>query len=826
MEPADSIVPVQNRGANHQMTDQTEISSGEEILRPRARILRTLGDELISSEAVAVVELVKNSYDADATRVLVRFNDPLDIRILFSVSLEAITTAVNSELINALDAGQIPDQLRQRFESKQISLPRSARAVTQEASKKWQISIGGKDYSVIKENQALNVYEIGSIEVMDDGHGMSLETIRSAWMEPATLVKRDQPQSEEKKRRVLGEKGIGRFATSRLADSLDVITRRAGMPCETQVVFNWAAFDNANQYLDEIKVSWKEVSPVEICSDGTVEALWAMDQVDPEPENLTHGTILRMKSLRLSWEKEQFEYLRNSLSRLVSPFFYEDMQSQRDRFQIFLQLPDSFEDLSGLVEPPGAIKNPHYTLKGDVEKTGHYALEVALRGQKTPESVRGKVFLKNNRRPQCGPFHIELRVWDRDQTSMAQLARAYNSTLKSVRADLNDAAGISIYRDGFRIFPYGEPLNDWLRLDLRRVNNPTLHLSNNQIVGYVLISSDENPELRDQSNREGIVEGLALNDLRELVKYVLSELETRRYALRPRKEKTPAGGVFVDFNLQALARLIREKYPDDTELIALVGEKEQDLEQRVERVQEVVARYRRLATLGQLIDTVLHDGRSPLTKIRNVTQDGLRAIKYARTSYDTLIQKLNRHYETIDIQSDALATVFNRIEPFGGRKRGRPKQVRLEKVIVNAFAVLSTKIDKINPKITLPETETWVTVDQAEIQQVVINLLDNSLYWLERIPQDQREIVVQIQRKSQEEVEILFSDNGPGVDPRFREYIFEPYFSTKPDGVGLGLTIAGEIVSDYYAGNLELLESEHLAGATFRVTLHRRVSNA
>ena len=54
-------------------------------------------------------------------------------------------------------------------------------------------------------------------------------------------------------------------------------------------------------------------------------------------------------------------------------------------------------------------------------------------------------------------------------------------------------------------------------------------------------------------------------------------------------------------------------------------------------------------------------------------------------------------------------------------------------------------------------------------------------------------------------------------------HVFDPYFSTKPNGVGLGLTIAGEIINEYYAGSLELIESGPLPGATFRILLHKRV---
>lgn len=151
------------------------LTDGSAALRPRARIMRTLGDELISSEVVAVIELVKNAYDADTTRVLVRFREPLK--------------------------------------------PGS-----------------------------------GGIDIIDDGHGMSLDTVLNAWVEPATPYRRRATRSEELHRHVLAEKGIGRFAASRLADDLDLVTRRTGEDVETMVVFDWRLFDNDEAYLDEIEV--------------------------------------------------------------------------------------------------------------------------------------------------------------------------------------------------------------------------------------------------------------------------------------------------------------------------------------------------------------------------------------------------------------------------------------------------------------------------------------------------------------------------------------------------------------------------------------------
>ena len=104
-----------------------------------------------------------------------------------------------------------------------------------------------------------------------------------------------------------------------------------------------------------------------------------------------------------------------------------------------------------------------------------------------------------------------------------------------------------------------------------------------------------------------------------------------------------------------------------------------------------------------------------------------------------------------------------------------------------------------------------------------MNLLQNSLYWLPQVPQAHRKVAVCVRRNSADEVEIVFSDSGPGVEATYRDYIFDPYFSTRPQGIGLGLTIAGEIINEYYTGALELLDGGPLPGATFRITLHTRV---
>jgi signal transduction histidine kinase len=706
--------------------------------------MRTLGDELISSEAVAVIELVKNAYDADATRVLVRFHEPF------------------------------------------------------------------------REPGA------GGVDVIDDGHGMSIATVLNTWLEPATSHRRREKRSEELGRHVLGEKGIGRFAASRLADDLEMVTRRPGDPTETMVLFDWRLFDNDAAYLDEIDIAWEERPARDIAAGGVAGALWA----DVQPTNrgrLERGTLLRMTSLRTAWGEEDLSALRNGLSRLVSPFLFEEQRDRSDGFTILLEVP-SLPHLSGVVEPPESLRSPLYSMHAEVDDRANFRATIVLRKGEESITREGTIRGFDERLPQSGAFTFELRVWDRDRTSMAELAGETHTTSAQVRRDLDNAAGISIYRDGFRVLPYGQRGIDWLSLDSRRVNNPTLRLSNNQVVGYVLVSRDTNPDLRDQTNREGLIENQAYEDLRRQVLGLIAQLEVDRYNVRPREERheRPRGGLFAGFDLGGVRAYAKETYPDDPHLAALIGDVQEQLDQGVERAEEAVGRYRRLATLGELIDKFLHDARAPLAKIGDDAQLALRDVKRGELSSEDLIDAVAEHLTRIGKQQKVLADVLRLIEPFGGRRRGRPERRALEQVIADEFGFWESELCELGVQVELPRTETIVTADETELRQVFENLLRNSLYWLRESRKGNRHIRVSVSRDD-DGVHILFADSGPGVPADVRDRIFEPYFSTAENGVGLGLSIAGEIVEDYYDGKLEILDHGPLPGANFLVTLRHRV---
>jgi len=708
-------------------------TSGTAQLKPRARILRTFGDELISSETVAVIELVKNSYDADATRVMVRFTGPLEVGA-------------------------------------------------------------------------------GAIDVIDDGHGMSTETVTTTWMEPATLFRAAERRSEVQGRRVLGEKGIGRFAASRLADRLLLVTRRPEAEFETTALFDWSQFDDEESYLSDVEVLWEETEPQELTPDGT------------------HGTLLHMEGLRTDWDREKFQTLHRALSRLISPFASADGGGPQN-FQIALEAPGELSDLSGEIGPVEALQNPEYLLRGSIAADGSYQFTLRVGRSGEEERISGILKPEDRSTPACGPLELELRVWDRDADAIRAIASEQGLGVRDFRSELDEFSGVSIYRDGFRVFPYGERGDDWLGLDLRRVNQPTRRISNNQIAGYVSISHEENSELRDQTNREGLMQNRAYEDLRDLVIGALQLIEDPRWRRRKElREKSGDGGPqeehpdpFDNFDLEDLRNTVRDKTGGDPDLEGAFEEKQKMVEAGAAEVRDLLGSYQRLASLGRLVDAILHDGRAPLSAIDSDALLALRKIKKAKNDDDPVAAFVVEKLVGVRNQTAVLDALFKRITPFAGRKRGRPKKLVLEDMVNDTFDLEQARIEDLGIRVHRPKTRTDVTVEETDMRIILYNLVDNALHWLRDIPEEDREVMVRVRRKDGEGVEILFSDSGPGVSEEDREMIFEPYFSRKVNGWGIGLSHAGALISEYYDGSLQLVDKGPLPGATFRVLLRRRV---
>jgi len=638
----------------------------------------------------------------------------------------------------------------------------------------------------------------------------------------------------------LGEKGIGRFSASRIADELELYTRTEEQEStESYALFDWTQFSNDDLFLDQVLFLTEEQQAIEITPDWKLSKFAEKKYARP-----FHGTALKMNHLKHNWEKRDLEELQRGLSRLISPF------NPINDFAIYLDLPDEHSEYTTKISSPEIIKYPHYTVKGTVNESGSYNFTVSVETDPAPIAFNGfyhkqlsqtewviysseeepelKKEDTKNKAIECGPFTFELRVWDRDE--LENVMQKVGGGIRSIRKDLDAVAGINIYRDGFRVLPYGEPDNDWLRLDLRRVQNPTRNLSNNQITGYIAITADKNPSLHDRSNREGLDNNSAYADLQGIMKLILTELENIRFiSKRPKKEKNSENkeqhGLFDPPDFDSIIESVKNGDLDEKATIGLISQAESDWKKQIKKFQEVLSQYHALATLGGIVDKILHDGRQPLAKIQ--TEAGLG---YERAedliepqSEKNDLNPIKIGFKKIVDQSTILRDVFKRAEPFGGRKRGRPKKYYIEELIKDMFLIYESDLSAANINFDLPSSETLVSIDTTELSEILTNLITNSLYWLKSVAENKRHIRVLVERLKDGALEIIFSDTGPGIDNKYKDHIFEPYFSRKPGGHGLGLCLVGELVHDYYNGSVELLNSGPKGGAVFRIVLRKRV---
>lgn len=688
--------------------------------RPKARLIQLIGAELVSSPLVAIVELVKNAYDADAKRVAVRF--------------------INSET--------------------------------------------------------------PIIEIEDNGIGMSAHTVLDDWMVPGTAMKRKRITTDLG-RRVLGEKGIGRFAAATLGDSLEMVTRQQGAD-EIAVFVDWSQFADEERFLDQVAIEWEARKPKVFTSVQTEVAT-----------RTDHGTLLRIwtppdgrpdstRPPKFDWDQLEME-LRTALGRLVSPFV------EIEDFRVVL-VSDGTEEQ---VERADILGNPMYRITASVTKQGAYVAQLV-----TPTGSEAKHGdLKYE--PLIGSFKIDLLAWDRDRLNLRPLALDLGLGLDAVRKDLDENCGISIYRDGFRVLPYGEKGDDWLGLDLRSRLKPGHNLANNQVVGAISISADQNSDLLDQTNREGIRNNGAFRALRDAILQLMDILERARARHKnptPEKRSGPREDPLDSFRLPIVMSIAKDSHPEDQELQRAIRTEEARLVKEASRYLEVQAQYAHLATLGGLVDSLLHEGRRPLSLLRGEAQNGAAEADLWPDPYGS---RSGARFRKINGHGEVLSRHFGRLEPFATRGRGRPRAIEMEGLVRDAVMFFSDEIKKYDIAVDMPQGHTKVTVDPVEIRTVIANLVDNSVYWLQRSPPPRR-VRIDVIREADGSVTLTCSDNGPGVAEEDRTHIFEPYYSTKPQGTGLGLAIAGLLVQDYYSGSISLVSGGTLPGATFKVTLKRR----
>jgi len=647
--------------------------------------------------------------------------------------------------------------------------------------------------------------EEGEMIIEDNGTGMTLDTILNVWLEPGTEFRKTQREKGERskiyERPLLGEKGIGRFAAHRLGNVIVLTTRTKGAESETNVEVNWVMFEQ-NKYLKEIPVHWWTSKPRVFTGEK-------------------HGTRLIIRGLKKSWNQYMVGNLKEKLEALQVPL------KEKYNFEIKLVSPE-FPDIEERKEITldEISKTALYSFEGSIDKTGYLRADYEFKHDAFPEETRKEKIEKDLRElkprafslpeggvkfPRCGPFSIRFYVWDLDPTDLKETV-----TRRRYEAEIRPRIGVRIYRDGFRVWPYGEPGNDWLKLDSRRVNNPTKCVSNNQILGIVNISGEKNPKLVDKTDREGIIDSEAFEDLTNLVTLAISEFEWERredrdriVALRRRKKR-------IDRTTEAIDKL-RKKMKRKNELI--------NYKQEIDNIENAY-----LAEVRDTIEPLIVSAGigiaylMPAHEITLTIQDLEKGIKLLGSNLERLGvggrigETIPKMLETTDlirgIADGALELT---------RRKGHRFSLRSAVDFAHYIKKPSLIAEKIQVKIVEKDKIT-IRGKKNLVMTCILNLLDNSIYWLHNTKD--KLVQITIDRDSDSNPRIIVSDNGPGIRREDLRYLGEAYWTRKPDGTGLGLFISKRAMK---ANNGEVdfglfgEEPDFLSGANVILRFSRRV---
>lgn len=685
-------------------TVEQTVSSVSRPFRPTARLLQLLGDELIASPRLAVFELVKNAYDADASKVTVGIH--------------------------------------------------------------------------------LNPTHSPFITVTDNGVGMTPEILEHVWLVPGSDHR--QKQRSDKRRTPLhnrlpiGEKGVGRFAAHKLGDRIRVITRARNNP-ECLVEINWEELTR-KQFLEEALVTITQRHPDTFTEDSS-------------------GTCISISGLRSKWTRGEVRHLFNQITSISSPF------EAFDGFQVVFELPGYNSWLDGLPDVKEILEKAfwkfEFQLKDaaiDWEYTFRQVPGLNIQSR-TLKQVGERLKLPRGRadNPEentpvatqenlkgIGAIRGVFYVYDRDRNILRHLP-AQQATIKY----LDEAGGIRVYRDGIRVYNYGEEGDDWLGLDLRRVNVPTRRISRNIILGAVHLSLEESSGLVEKTNREGFQDSEIYRNFRRAVLGILEVLEAERH-----KDKEDL-------------RKLTSRQPDltATGLDRLLNEVKHELKRLNINSPTIDSCLRRISRhYHDMENTLLSAGLSGmnLAMVFHEIEHGVRNLHLA-------VRK-KAHVETLETLIRNLTEILDGFTAL--LRRSSQDRHSARDLIRSACQISHLRLDYHGIDLTCPILETDGAGFYARFPfnlalGSLSNLIDNAIYWLRvQHPEQERDaaksrrkLYIGVSRNFDAGPAIVVADNGTGFSYDTPEQLVRPFFTRKPDGMGLGLYYA-HLVMEAQQGQL------------------------
>ena len=662
------------------------------------RVLSHLGEDLIKNESIALLELIKNSYDACATSCIIDFE-------------------TNAE------------------------------------------------------------GDLQKIIICDNGTGMNKQIIENVWLKIGTDYKHKKIEKNDCGRVPLGEKGIGRLSVHKLGNVITLISRKRDDK-EISIKINWNQLDQAER-IEDFEITFEETEKPKTF------------------QGQNHGTKIIIEGLKTEWKKNQIRDIYRNVMSLNSPFsgmddsFVVEMKSNSDLFE-------------GLPDYQKIRETALYFCRCKIQKNKIIEFSYEFRPWTRLKEISGrKVKTENlsdieltiiNEQKQeinldefgIGPIEFELDIFETDNQIFGY-AEAEKTT---VRDYLKENGGIRVYRDGVRVYDYGERTSDWLGIDLKRVQRVGNNVSNNIIIGAVKLDRYQSKGLTEKTNREGFIENDSYRAFSKAVDYALGLFVKERNIDKSRlttlyKKHKVAEPVLSDLNeaIEIVNDKVQKKETKE-ELLKYLNR----IGDQYKSVKEILLKS---ANAGLNLSIVIHE-LDKLTKQltgcieRNESQEAI--------DLSLRLEKIVKGYSAMI-------------------KKTSIKQTNLSSVVETALENYEFRFLDHGIKVysNLGNNELKALLSPAESISVLINLLDNSIYWLSYARKENKKISVYITDQIPGYHSIVVSDNGPGfnIPPTIA---IEPFITGKPHniGSGLGLHVANELMHAM-KGELRFVDKDEIS---------------
>ncbi len=658
----------------------------------------------------------------------------------------------------------------------------------------------------------------GRLIISDDGNGMTEQEIREHWMHLSTSDKENNPLSPFYGRSRAGRKGIGRFAVERLGQQLLLETKKRGETKAIRVHFEWDKQYQSGKLLTQITNILEQF---------------------PSPQD-EQGTKLIIGNLRDKWTKNDFIQVWKFVL-LLQPPFEMPLRYRAPKTETTTYPPDpGFKvrlngELRHEAVPELSIEKTFLAkrtalIKGwiDAEGNGHFYVRSEVLELEDMQDSEDKY-------QEVGPLEFEVSYFIYDSKLMPGFS------VNTARKFGKKLGGIRVYRDGFRVLPYGESNDDWLQLATIQ-GNKLVPINHYNFFGHVALTSAENPFMEETASREGLIENDAYKKLRDFIHEclewaVLRVASSRHSQLQVIPQTTQEALASESSNSTALQKFVNDlpqilkSLPVDTQQVIISGIKEAQAEQSRQKTEQESERreslkyaemLRVLASIGISIAVFSHETLGAVNRLRT-SLNSLRLLALPVCEKQSELQECFAQVENATNNLNELASyVVTQMDHSGSREKNNVTLYGTIKKFVEQFEdYLKTRSIAYEYHVT-PDNLQTAPMHRSEIDSVLFNFLTNALKAMERDNPEKPAIKITATKRDELFAVIRFQDTGKGVSENLRDRIFHPFFTTIAQnqdeiagpGCGLGLKIVSDIASAN-RGFVRLSEPETGYGCCF-----------